>query len=743
MKSSKWTGWFLLAVFLAALLAIWKPWAPPDEPRFRLGLDLQGGLRIVLRTTVDEPTQEELEQVRTVLENRINALGVAEPLIQIEGKNRIVIELPGLTPEDQERALKLIGQRAVLEFRIVKEGAEGLTVSQINQMLRENPRLDRKELEQRLLKPEDLGPVLMTGAELKTARVVFDQFGRPQVALEFTPEGAKKFAEITRKNIGKRLAIVLDGRVYSAPVIRSAITGGRAVIEGLASVEEATEIALVLRSGSLPVGVEVEEVRAIGPTLGQDAIRAGIVASLIGAVLIFVALFLYYGLWFGAVAAIGLIYIAVLVLGMLAGLGATLTLPGIAGFILTLGAAVDGNVLSFERIKEELKLGKKLRQAIPDGFRHSTVTILDANISTLLAAAALYNYATGPVRGFAVMLAIGIVAAVFSNLIFSRWLLEQIAARREVTPPYYVWGTKIPFLKEARIITPVTLAIALLMTLVVFTKGFNYGIDFTGGTAYLLRTPLDVTVADVRKALDEANIPGVTGKKAVITEVQGLAADHREFSVKVPFLDQETRIELAKFLEKKLNATVLRSDTVGPAIGAELRRNTILAVLVGLLLILIYMAFRFDWVFGVASVIAVAHDVAITAGVFSLLNLEFTIPIVAALLTIIGYSINDSIIISDRIRENQKTVRGMPYREMVDLSINQTLSRTVMTSFTTLLPLLSLLFLGGAVLRDFSIALVVGILVGTYSSIYVVGALVTWWKERQQARLAAGKKRRA
>ena len=733
--SSKYTGWFLLAVFLLALLGIWKPWAPPDEPRFKLGLDLQGGLRIVLKTSVDNPTKEELEQVRTVLENRINALGVAEPLIQIQGKNRIVIELPGLTPKDQERALKLIGQRAVLEFRIVKEGAQGLTVSQINQMIRENPRLKREELEKQLIKPEDLGPVLLTGADLKTARVVFDQFGRPQVAMEFKPEGAKKFAEITRRNIGKRLAIVLDNRVYSAPVIRSAITGGQAVIEGLSSVEEATEIALVLRSGSLPVGVEVEEVRAIGPTLGKDAIQAGITASIVGAVLIFLALYLYYGFWFGSVAAVGLLYIAVLVLGMMAGLGATLTLPGIAGFILTLGAAVDGNVLSFERIKEELKLGKKLRQAIKDGFVHSTVTILDANISTLLAAAALYNYATGPVRGFAVMLAIGIVAAVFSNLIFSRYLLERIADKREVVPPYYVWGTKIPFLKEGRILTPLTLAFALLMAGVVFVKGFNYGIDFTGGTAYLIRAPLETTVADVRKALDTADIPGVTGKKAVITEVQAPAADHKEFSIKVPLLDQATRVELAHHLEKTLKAEVLRSDTVGPAIGAELRKNTILAVLVGLALILVYMAFRFDWVFGVASVIAVAHDVAITAGVFSLLNLEFTIPIVAALLTIIGYSINDSIIISDRIRENQKTLRGLKYHELVDLSINQTLSRTVMTSLTTMLPLLALLFLGGSVLRDFSIALVVGIVVGTFSSIYVVGSLVAWWKERQQANL--------
>ncbi len=735
MKSRSVTGLFLLAVFLAALVAIWKPWAPASEPRFKLGLDLQGGLRIVLQTSDPNPTQEELEQVRTVLENRINGLGVAEPLIQIQGRDRIVIELPGLSPKDQDRALKLLGQRAVLEFRIVKDGAPGLTVSEINQRLRENPRLKRSELESQLIKPEDLGPVLMTGAELKTARVVFDQFGRPQVSMEFNPEGAKKFADITRKNIGRRLAIVLDGRVYSAPVIRSAITGGQAVIEGLSSVEEATEIALVLRSGSLPVAVQVEEVRAIGPTLGKDAIRAGINASLIGVLLIFLALYFYYGVWFGSVAAVGLIYIAILVLGALAGLGATLTLPGIAGFILTLGAAVDGNVLSFERIKEELKLGKKLRSAINDGFRHSTVTILDANISTLLAAAALYNYATGPVRGFAVMLAIGIVVAVFSNLIFSRWLLDVIADRRQVTPPYYVWGTKIPFLKEARFITPATLVLALVMAGVVFIRGFNYGIDFTGGTAYLLRTPQSVTVAEVRMALDESGIAKVTGKKAVITEVQAPAATYKEFSVKVPLLSQTERIELSRFLQERFSGQVLRSDTVGPAIGAELRKNTLLAVLVGLGLILAYMAFRFDWSFGVASVIAVAHDVAITAGIFSLLGLEFTIPIVAALLTIIGYSINDSIIISDRIRENQRTLRGIPYREMVDLSINQTLSRTVMTSLTTLLPLLALFFLGGSVLRDFSIALIVGIVVGTYSSIYVVGSLVAWWKERTRAQL--------
>ncbi|WP_456413518.1 protein translocase subunit SecD [Oceanithermus profundus] len=712
MKKIDTTAILLFVLFVAAIAAMWKPWAP-NEPMINLGLDLKGGLRVVLQTDNPDPDPDDLEKARLVIENRINGLGVAEPLIQIAQPNRIVVELPGLSPEEQDKALKLIGQQAVLEFRIVKQDAQGKATSELT--------LD------------DLGPVELKGSDLVDARVQFDRFNRPEVALEFTPEGAKKFADLTRNNIGRRLAIVLDGTIYSAPNIQTAITDGRAVITGINDLDEATQIALVLRSGSLPVPLHVEEVRAIGPTLGKDAIRAGIVASVVGALLIFVLLYLYYGFWFGSVAAIGLLYIALLIMGVLSGLGAVLTLPGIAGFILTLGAAVDGNVLSFERIKEELKLGKKLRQAIPDGFVHSTVTILDANISTLLAAAALYQYSTGPVRGFAVMLAIGIVVAVFSNLVFSRWMLERIAAAREVIPPYWIWGTKIPFLKEARIFTPATLTFAALMGAVVFFNGFNFGIDFTGGTAYLVRTGPEVTVDRIRSFLDEVQIQGVSAKEAIITEVESPLADYKEFSVRVGLLSNDGVIALRKAFEEKLNAEVLQSEVVGPAVGAELRRNTVLAVLVGLGLILIYMAFRFDWIFGVASVIAVGHDVAITAGAFSLMGLEFTIPIVAALLTIIGYSINDSIIVSDRIRENQKVVRGIPYNELVDLSINQTLSRTVMTSFTTMLPLFALLFIGGPVLRDFSIALLIGILVGTFSSIYVVGSLVTWWKMRQPA----------
>ncbi|PZA08994.1 MULTISPECIES: protein translocase subunit SecD [unclassified Meiothermus] len=739
--SRKWvTGIFLLLLFLASLLVLWKPWAP-GEPKIKLGLDLQGGLRIVLEPTTPSFTRQDLDVARTVIENRVNALGVAEPLVQIQGNRRIVVELPGLSKADEDRAIRLIGQTAVLEFRILNENAQGLTVADINQQKRANPNLDTKPLEQQLFKQSDLGPVLLTGKDLANAQATFDQFGRPQVSLTFTGEGAKKFEEVTRQNIGRRLAVVLDGKVFTAPTIRSAISGGQAVIEGLSGLEEASEIALVLRSGSLPISLREAETRAIGPTLGQDAIRSGIYAGIVGTALIFVLIFAYYGFWLGLVAALGLIYTSVLILGIISGLSATLTLPGIAGLILTLGAAVDGNVLSFERIKEELKHGKRFRQAIPGGFQHSIITILDVNACHLLAAAALYQYSTGPVKGFAVMLAVGVVASVFSNLVFSRWLLDRIAERREVKPLYWVWGSRFQFMKWARYITTFSLILAAIGGGIALVKGFNLGIDFTGGTAFTVRTGDKTTTEDIRSFLNQAGIPGAAGNEAIITALA--TQQGREYTVRVRQLTEENRIQLERLFQQRLSAQVLQSETVGPSVGSELKRNTIYAVLIGLALILVYVAFRFDWMFGLASIIAVAHDVAIVAGMYSLFRLEFTIPTVAALLTIIGYSLNDSIIISDRIRENLKDPqnRGKSYREIFDLAINQTLSRTVMTTLTTLLPVIALLFLGGSVLRDFSLAITVGIFVGTYSSIYVVSALVVAWKTRQAQRQQPAKAR--
>ncbi|MER3482566.1 MAG: protein translocase subunit SecDF [Meiothermus sp.] len=737
-QSRLWTGILLLALLLGSLVAIWKPWAPA-EPKIKLGLDLQGGLRVVLK--VDNPNpdrtkaKDDLDKARTVIENRINAIGVAEPLVQIQGNDRIVVELPGLKQDQQDRALKLIGQTAVLEFRILNQGAQGTTVAQINNELRDsnltgealNKR--RAELEKNLIKPSDLGPALLTGSDLQTAAAVFDQFGRSQVSMTFTSAGAKKFEDVTRANVNRQLAVVLDGKVYTAPNIKQAIGGGQAVIEGLSGIQEASDIALVLRSGSLPVKLSTGELRAIGPTLGQDAIHSGIIAGIVGAALVFALIFGYYGFWMGLVAALGLVYTAILLMASISLLGATLTLPGIAGLILTLGAAVDGNVLSFERIKEELKNGKRFRQAIPGGFSHSVITILDVNFCHLLAAAALYQYSTGPVRGFAVMLALGVVVSVFSNLIFSRWALEFLADRREVRPPYWLWGTKIDFLRPARYVTIVSIILALIGGTIALTKGFNFGIDFTGGTSFTVRVPENVGAEQIRNFLDTA---GVEGADAVITPLSSVTG--KEFSVRTRQLTDTNRLALEQKFQSTLKSNVLQSETVGPAIGGDLRKNTIFAVLVGLALILIYVAFRFDWTFGAASVIAVGHDIAIVAGVYSLLGLEFTVPTVAALLTIIGFSLNDSVIISDRIRENLKTMRGHSYYEIVDTSINQTLSRTIMTALTIMLPIFALLFLGGPVLRDFSLAILVGFIVGTYSSIYVVSELVVWYKTREAAR---------
>jgi SecD/SecF fusion protein len=339
------------------------------------------------------------------------------------------------------------------------------------------------------------------------------------------------------------------------------------------------------------------------------------------------------------------------------------------------------------------------------------------------------------VRGFAVMLALGVVTSVFSNLVFSRWLLELIGDRREVRPPYWLWGTKINFLGISRYVTATSLALAIIAAGIVFVKGFNFGIDFTGGTAFTIRVPDNIRAEQIRSFLDNAGIAELRGAESVITSLSSVSGN--EFSVRVRQVSEEQRIELEKKFQESLSATVLQSETVGPAIGAELRRNTVFAVLVGLALILIYVAFRFDWVFGVASVIAVGHDVAIVAGMYSLLGLEFSIPTVAVLLTIVGFSINDSVIISDRIRENLKLMRGRSYYEIVNASINQTLSRTIMTSLSTMLPILALLFLGGPVLRDFSLAIFVGFIVGTYSSIYVVSALVVWYKTLEQRKGAA------
>ncbi|GHG09125.1 protein translocase subunit SecDF [Deinococcus piscis] len=732
-RPSPWTGLLLLVTFLTALAFIWRPWQHPDTPTqlyndeyqaVTLGLDLRGGLRIELEPTTKDYTREDLDKVKTIVENRVDALGVAEPTVTVTSNDRVVVEAPGATPEIQQQVRDVIGQTARLEFRIVKDG-----VTPDSTLAAEKPETGGYTL-------DDLGPAQATGEIIADARATTDPSGRWVVAFDNTEEGAKKFGEFTGPNVGKLMAIVLDDQIQSVATINQQLFRG-VQITGDFDADEASQLALVLESGSLPIQVQTAAERSIGPSLGADAIQSGMTAGLIGLGAVFVLLFLYYGPWLGLVGALGLLFSAAILMGLLGGFGSTLTLPGIAGLVLTIGAAVDGNVISFERFKEERRRGKGVRQAIAKAYEHSTLTILDVNATHLISAFALYQFSSGPVRGFAVAVIAGTLASTFSNLVFAKWMMSWLAQRfPNLSAPQWITEPRINFMKPAALISAVSGLLALGGIAYVATQGLNYGVDFRSGTTVTARFADGVTPEQIRAQIVAAGAEQVTPQNTVIQQDIVPGTEGQQYTIKVPELTAEQVSAVGQQLASLSGGEVQSSETVGPTVGAELTRNTIYAMLLGLTGILIYVWFRFDLVMGLGSILATIHDVAIAVGIYALLGLEFNISTVAAILTLIGYSLNDSIIISDRIRENLRSMRGQSYRDIVNASINQTLSRTVMTSLSTMLPLIALLIWGGPVLRDFSLILLIGIIVGTYSSIYIVAPLVVFWNERRQPRTA-------
>ncbi len=811
MDKRSFTAFIVFLAILASLAYIWQPWS--DDTPLKLGLDLQGGLRVVLQAQEENPGQDNLIAARSVIENRVNEFGVAEPIVQTSGDRRIIVELPGLATSevtvsykvnqdvdiaavrtaidnldfsgvsgsetvieetsedtesknislqvnvgvsesdyfaellaeelgaellnveatfDQQRALDLIGQQAVLEFRLVKLEAAGKNATSMTEA--------------------DLEEVAFTGDILATARADFNQGGHTAVGgavavfFDIKQKDSAAFARFTGDNINRRMAIVLDGSVMSAPILQGVIsTNGQ--ITGLADLEEASDLALVLRSGSLPINLEVQEIRAIGPTLGEDSIEAGKRAALIGGGAVVVAILLYYGPLFGFVLTIGLALVMLFVFGALAGLNAVLTLPGLAGLVLTIGAAVDGNVISFERIKEELRAGKGLRLAMRNGFQNSLSAIIDANVTTLLAAAALYQYTSGPVRGFAVTLAIGIVSAVFVNTVVVPFILEVLTLRLKRPLLFNPKGFEsLKFVSKAPLVLGLSGILALGSIALILTRGVNPSTDFTGGSNVLYEVTEGTNVNTVRNAIDNLAIEGISGSNATIQEVFDNTITGKLISVRVPLTpENENSSQFPNELANAIKADLLQADFVGPAVGEELRNAAFIAVLVSIALILIYVGWRFwpNWIIAIAAIVAVIHDVGIVLGVNNVLGAEFSIPVLAAILFVVGYSLNDSIIISDRIRENFKKIRGFKYQQLVDLSVNQTLSRTLVTSGTTLLPILALFFFGGSVLRDFSATLLIGVAVGTYSSIFILAPTVVWFKQHQRATKLSSNKSRA
>jgi SecD/SecF fusion protein len=722
-------------IFILVILGICAYFTFPLNKRINLGLDLKGGMHLLLKVDTEHLTgaakKDAADRAIEVIRNRIDEFGVRETSIQRQGEDEIVVQLPGVT--DRERAIELIGRTALLEFKLVSQDAEKLKQAIEGNVPEGNElKYSQEDSEPLLLEKQ----AVLTGDALTNASVRFSQsqFNEPVVSLEFNAAGAKKFAEITQNNIGRRLAIVLDGKVQSAPRIKEAIPSGEAVITGRFTIEQAQDLAIVLRVGALPAPMHIEEERTVGPLLGQDSINKGIKASIIGSILVFIFMAIYY-LVSGIIADVALLLNLLIILGGLGilpilfpGVSATLTLPGIAGMVLSLGMAVDANVLINERIREEISAGKSLRTAIANGYDKAFSAIFDSNLTTLIAAFLLFQFGTGPIRGFAVTLTIGLIASMFTAIVVTRTIFEvllDLGILKSLPMLKLIQETKLDFIGKRRIFYALSLLVIIAGLSAFFMKGKQaYGIDFAGGEIqeYSFKTPQTIdALRQVLKELDLADAPIQQFKenpKVVLIRTTSNKSDIITNKLKEKFPEQDIQI--------------LRIERVGPVAGKHLKTKAIYALTWALIGILIYVAFRFKhFNFAVAGVIALFHDILVALGFLAITGRQIDLLSVTAFLTIAGYSINDTIVIYDRVRENSRFLRKPSLNELINLSVNQTLGRTLLTSGITLLVVMAILFYGGEVLSNFAFALLIGLISGVYSTVYIASPLVLAWQDKK------------
>ena len=681
----------------------------------------------------DMSVRQALETIR----NRIDEFGVAEPVIQREGEERLLVQLPGI--EDPERVIDLLGRTAQLSFHIAIEGpaVEEQILAKYSRKIPRNafmaPYSDEKDGGRQLyylLEKE----AKVTGADLTDARLGRDQYGSPSVDFQLSRGGGLEFRNLTQANLQKQLAIVLDGTVESAPTIQSVIsTAG--TITGRFTLQEAEDLAIVLRSGALPAPVRIIEQRTVGPTLGIESIKYGVRAALISLALVAVFMVVYYRVA-GLIACLALLLNIVGLLAFLSYFRATLTLPGIGGIILTIGLAVDANVLVFERIREELQKKKTVRSAIDAGYSKALLTILDANITTLITAVVLFQFGTGAVKGFAITLSVGIIISMFTALFVTRAIFDLVTERRwlkHISMLQIMKQPNISFLSKRRIGMAIS-AIAIIIGMGTFlVRGQdNFGIDFAQGTIVQVRFESPVSTQDVREALAEAGMTetviqqyGTPNDILIRAGVDSGNSDSQDDKGTAALMGEKISAALRENMGMPFE--VERTEEVGAAVSKDLTNKALLAILYSTIGIIIYISFRFEFRFAIGAVLALFHDVFITMGALALTGREIQLPVVAALLTIFGYSINDTIVVFDRIRENMKMRRGRDFSKLVNMSINETLSRTLVTSVTTIVVVTVLYLVGSEVTRDFAFALFVGVLTGTYSSIFIASpALIIW-----------------
>lgn len=815
-------------------LNLTKPdWEALQDQSIRLGLDLQGGVHVVLEVDKSNLPEDEaidvVERAMQVISNRVNEFGVAEPIIQKSGDNRIIVELPGL--KDINRAMALINQTAQLEFKLLRDESElrtaieridALLAAQItdttqtdtsaslfgSSVAEQNPFLSLIDVSgseiivpasnvtrvEEILARPDVKNFIPNGGEIRggniretasgqrirsyyymnvipemTGATLADAYpqtgsgtdigsmGVASIGFTTTDDGARTFARVTGNNIGRRMAIILDGRVFSAPNIQGRIPNGRGEITGMNSLEEAKDLSIVLRAGALPAPMEIQYKQVVGPSLGADAISSGKWASIMGLIAVFIFMAIYYRTS-GLIANFALVLNLLFLLAVMAAFNATLTLPGIAGIILTMGMSIDANILIFERIKEELRAGKKtIRQAVNSGYDNALRTIVDANITTLITAFALYEFGTGPIRGFAVTLGFGIMISMFTAIVITRTLYDTLIER------WHLEGVSIgkadpfgrytfSFMKFGKTAFIITWSVILIGLITIGVRGgIKWGLDFQGGSLIEVHFDPPVEVQTIRNALGNVTIDGQSVDLSQ-SEIKTFGEDNILVRVASSEFSEEQLGTAVKATLKAQFPESLKGDesnwrrqesSVSPKIGKELMVDAMKAVGASIIGIILYITFRFRQVngfrFGVGAIVALVHDVLIVLAVFSIIGEELSMPVVAALLTVVGYSTNDTIVVFDRIRESLGRARKEGFSGVVDRSVNDCLNRTMMTSLTVLLVLGFLLAGSTSSNWGFSLALTFGVITGTYSSIFIASPIVVWWqnwvaKKREEIR---------
>jgi len=579
----------------------------------------------------------------------------------------------------------------------------------------------------------------LRGDIVKSAMVGRGNMGEPEIEFRLNDDGAKRFGEVTRNSIGRQLAIVLDGQLYSAPTIQGAIETGSGQITGHFTPEEAQQLANVLQN-PLRAPLKIVSSSDVSPTLGTDSIRSGIKASIYGVIFVSAFMLIYY-LIAGLAANVALITNIIILLGVMCSIGSTFTLPGIAGGVLTVGMAVDANVLIYERIREELAKGKSLRGAINAGYARAFGTIFDSHVTTLISSVILIFMGTGEIKGFGVTLTIGVAASLFTALVVTRLLFNFMLDRnwlKSLPMLHIIRSAKFDFMKVATPLFVITWAFIILsLGYGAFGRGQKlFGVDFLGGDSTTFSFAQKIGVDQIRSALT------TIGEKDAEIQPQKDVSSGLETLRVTSSSGSESKVEQAlaqQFPQAQFKA--IQRQQVGATVGKEIQRSAIVACLLSMFGILVYVAFRYEFSFAVSAIVGVLHDVLLAIGCYCIANAvsgrQFNATVVAAVLTIIGFSLNDKIVIFDRIRENLKLGARGSFREIINQALNQTLSRTIITSGTVFLATLSLFVFGGGVINDFAFTFLIGIITGTYSSIYVASALVLWWHKGERPNIGA------